>query len=927
MNSSETFINYSKYICGYVRKSINISEYQPLIVTPNMKLSSQIIYPHEWQIIKYNFIWKHWNKEINYPIYKRDYIYLKWMNSYPSDPNYPIFSENEFLQEQSELLEMISHQVDQYNYYYGPDLTKLKIFYQESATQSCSEDAINNVEQFMYELTIPIKDISHYLLMRAVNSIIKKRFEIKKLYEIGDMQGLEFFLLFNNLTLNLNQEIVLLDEDPIVDILLNDMDIEWKVMPVSDNAEKNLKEVSKLIDLSVFDHIYLYAPPIQRKMEMVYSSHLTASTEKHIQNFITNFKTTVNDVVARNHGYEYNDSPLWQEFLYGQLNRNREIGYQYLKRIVQLRPLINLNPLHIKNISCYQLFREGLFDPSNPINNIYFDHKEFNAPQKAFVFNYMHAVTSEIPYQILMFTGTGKTSVITNCTASAIYLRYISNPPIYKTYPIHNRSEETEGKIYPLKNERIIYTTHTVQQMSQIIKSIKKDRTFTWVSSLKVHKHWLCINDDYKENLNIYDNFDSWCYRKTVGWSSKDFIDKWNRDHSTESMKKVYVKMCPYWKNLGKDRKPPERGKEHKDPDCRLMSIRSYDNKLAVYDIEDIKDYGRKKCKCPYFLNKSAIPPSNLIIQTYKFLNISIIKPITTHIDYQGILVADEAHNLPNEMIELTRCVLSASNLMNIEKECMISEISIPNYFNTLKAFYIYLCSILRKSNEWGSNKVKKADQQSTLDGFLNLNPQTTVNKIVNLGEEKNYPKNGQSHYIPLNSAVEGFGFKIEGFILLIQNCKEKFIELWRERRIISKHLTNLVTLATYLEQLDIQKERVSSFYIYTDSNDICCQYLKMGGKKYEGLRNVYFKCVDSMLIFTTTMKFFNNHQCFSGSYNDGKIAAIQLDPNNGYRSSTNRLSFFQIVDEHVINKRENIMVVPICYDLNDSSKRRSNSQ
>ncbi|RWS13277.1 TFIIH basal transcription factor complex helicase XPD subunit-like protein [Dinothrombium tinctorium] len=73
----------------------------------------------------------------------------------------------------------------------------------------------------------------------------------------------------------------------------------------------------------------------------------------------------------------------------------------------------------------------------------------------------------------------------------------------------------------------------------------------------------------------------------------------------------------------------------------------------GVYSIDDLKDYGREKGFCPYFLARYAITYANVIVYSYYYLlDPKIADLVSSELAKNSVVVFDEAHNIDNVCIE-----------------------------------------------------------------------------------------------------------------------------------------------------------------------------------------------------------------------------------------------------------------------------------
>ncbi|GAB6021689.1 General transcription and DNA repair factor IIH helicase subunit XPD [Chamberlinius hualienensis] len=73
----------------------------------------------------------------------------------------------------------------------------------------------------------------------------------------------------------------------------------------------------------------------------------------------------------------------------------------------------------------------------------------------------------------------------------------------------------------------------------------------------------------------------------------------------------------------------------------------------GIYNLNDLKDYGRKKGFCPYFLARYAILHANVVVYSYHYLlDPKIADVVSKELSKDSVVVFDEAHNIDNVCID-----------------------------------------------------------------------------------------------------------------------------------------------------------------------------------------------------------------------------------------------------------------------------------
>lgn len=72
-----------------------------------------------------------------------------------------------------------------------------------------------------------------------------------------------------------------------------------------------------------------------------------------------------------------------------------------------------------------------------------------------------------------------------------------------------------------------------------------------------------------------------------------------------------------------------------------------------MYDLDDLKEFGRQSSWCPYFLARYTIQHANVVIYSYHYLlDPKIAEIVSKELPKQSVVVFDEAHNIDNVCID-----------------------------------------------------------------------------------------------------------------------------------------------------------------------------------------------------------------------------------------------------------------------------------
>lgn len=73
----------------------------------------------------------------------------------------------------------------------------------------------------------------------------------------------------------------------------------------------------------------------------------------------------------------------------------------------------------------------------------------------------------------------------------------------------------------------------------------------------------------------------------------------------------------------------------------------------GIYDLEELKEWGKGKGWCPYYLTRQAINHANILVFNYQYmLDPKVAKMVSKELETESIIVFDEAHNIDSVCIE-----------------------------------------------------------------------------------------------------------------------------------------------------------------------------------------------------------------------------------------------------------------------------------
>lgn len=200
-----------------------------------------------------------------------------------------------------------------------------------------------------------------------------------------------------------------------------------------------------------------------------------------------------------------------------------------------------------------------------------------------------------------MPSGTGKTATL----LSLIVAYMIENPQTIRKLIYCSRTvPEIEKVVAELKDLMRYYEKNAIVQpnMTGLVLSSRKN---------------MCIHPDVSKEVDGK-TVDAKCYGLTASYVRER--------HSTDDS----MPICQYYEGFDIE------GKESYLP-------------TGIYNLDDLKQYGRERNWCPYFLARFAINHANIIVYSYHYLlDPKIADVVSKQMAKETVVVFDEAHNIGN---------------------------------------------------------------------------------------------------------------------------------------------------------------------------------------------------------------------------------------------------------------------------------------
>tara|TARA_B110000977_G_scaffold191665_1_gene264113 strand:- start:841 stop:3186 length:2346 start_codon:yes stop_codon:yes gene_type:complete len=242
---------------------------------------------------------------------------------------------------------------------------------------------------------------------------------------------------------------------------------------------------------------------------------------------------------------------------------------------------------------------------------VYFPYEYVYPEQYKYMLELKHGLDAKGHGCLEMPTGTGKT-----ITCLALITSYqLAHPECGK----------------------LIYCTRTVPEMEKVLAELRVLQAYRekhvgkaaeiMALGLSSRKN-MCIHPKVAEE-GSRESVDARCRRLTASWVREKQLDD-----VVQEKKSANTDLCQFFEDYEKE-----------GPDAVLPP--------GVYTLADLREFGRKKGWCPYFLARHMISVANVVVYNYQYLlDPKVSSLVSRELEKNCVVVFDEAHNIDNVCIE-----------------------------------------------------------------------------------------------------------------------------------------------------------------------------------------------------------------------------------------------------------------------------------
>ncbi|KAJ3139729.1 DNA-dependent ATPase of the nucleotide excision repair factor 4 complex [Physocladia obscura] len=198
---------------------------------------------------------------------------------------------------------------------------------------------------------------------------------------------------------------------------------------------------------------------------------------------------------------------------------------------------------------------------------------------------------------------------------------------------------------YPEKR-KLIYCSRTVPEIEKALAELQ--RLMEYRKRYVGNEQFLGLGLTSRRNLCIHSEISKEKRGNVVDARCRSLTAPWVRTETTKIQHPD--QLCEYFENL-----------EAADIEGTAAMP------SGVYTLDDLKEYGKEKKQCPYFLSRKMLSSANVVIYSYHYLlDPKVATMVSRELSKDCIVVFDEAHNIDNVCteslsVDLTRPILDAS--------------------------------------------------------------------------------------------------------------------------------------------------------------------------------------------------------------------------------------------------------------------------
>ena len=178
---------------------------------------------------------------------------------------------------------------------------------------------------------------------------------------------------------------------------------------------------------------------------------------------------------------------------------------------------------------------------------------------------------------------------------------------------------------------KLVYCTRTVHEMEKVLSELRLLHKYQQTQLGEGRAKMLALGLSSRKNLCIHpvvsgegsrESVDAGCRKRTASWVR------------AAAMENADIEVCTYFD-----------GFDRAGADGMLPA--------GVYTLHELREFGRQKGWCPYFIARHMMNFANVVVYNYQYLlDPKVSGIISRELERESVVVFDEAHNIDNVCIE-----------------------------------------------------------------------------------------------------------------------------------------------------------------------------------------------------------------------------------------------------------------------------------
>lgn len=307
----------------------------------------------------------------------------------------------------------------------------------------------------------------------------------------------------------------------------------------------------------------------------------------------------------------------------------------------------------------------------------FFPYEIYRTQQKNTIQAINQGILERIPYILSSPNGTGKSSI---GLASVL-------PIVYE------------------KGKKLVYLCRTNQQNDRVIKELKKiNKKQSFVNGIAIRgRNNMCINEEFLKDKPSMKELMQLCQKARQSDSGCKYYEIFNSEDYEEN----------------------RNGVPNNNEKLSSIIARFYGK---VIDTDDLIEICKEEHVCPYYVIKNLLSKMDVIVCNYLWMFNPIILKYSFLRDLQSelediILIIDECHNLPENILEINEEKLSLNTVEHCNRllRKYTQKISQLPYFRAFHHFVSLISEYLNNMKDTIKNEIKQKKKYITTAGSFDI--------------------------------------------------------------------------------------------------------------------------------------------------------------------------------------------------------------